>query len=290
MDKETLMRLERGREYYANREYEKAEPYLLKVAETEAGFADVMNMLGVIYHDRGQVAQARDYFEKALALNPRYTEAALNLAVTYNEQGLYDDARRVHEHATSLQPSEGKQIEPFARGKLSNMHADLGQAYSELQMVDKAIDEYREALDLSPGFADVRTRLGQLLKDCGRLDDAQAELERVKRDRSGYVPARISLGATYFAKNDKAGARREWAEVIEIDPENRTARMYLRMVDQLLAQEEARASGVNLEIESSSRPAESPTGDGELEFSFDGEKSSVTPAKLGGGDEKGEGD
>jgi len=290
MDKETLMRLERGREYYANREYEKAEPYLLKVAETETGFADVMNMLGVIYHDRGQVAQARDYFEKAIALNPRYTEAALNLAVTYNEQGLYDDARRIHEHATSLQPSEGKQIEPFARGKLSNMHADLGQAYAELQMLDKAISEYREALDLSPGFADVRTRLGQLLKDCGRLDDAQAELERVKRDRSGYVPARISLGATYFAKNDKLAARREWSEVMALDPENRTAGMYLRMVDQLLAQDEAAAAGMNLEVAKAPSSLE-PAGrdSGELEFQFDGEKSSVMPARLSESDKKGEG-
>jgi tetratricopeptide (TPR) repeat protein len=288
MDKETLSRLERGREYYANREYEKAEPYLLKVAETEGGFADVMNMLGVIYHDRGQIALARDYFEKATKLNPRYTEAALNLAVTYNEQGLYDEARRIHEHATSLQATDGKQIEPFARGKLSNMHADLGQAYAELQMHDKAIAEYREALDLNPGFADVRTRLGQLLKDCGRLDDAQAELERVKRDRAGYVPARVSLGATYFAKGDKTAARDEWREVIAVDPENRTARMYIRMVDQLLAQDEASAAGMNLEVEAAPAVAARAEGEsGDLDFAFDGERSSVMPAPVHPDEKKG---
>jgi tetratricopeptide (TPR) repeat protein len=279
MDKDTLMRLERGREYYANREYEKAEPFLLKVAETEAGFADVMNMLGVIYHDRGQVAIARDYFEKALALNPRYTEAAINLAVTYNEQGHYSEAKRVHEHAMSLQSAEGKQIEPFARGKLSNMHADLGQAYAELLMFDKAIAQYREALDLNPGFADVRTRLGQLLKDCGRLDDARVELERVKRERPAYLPARISLGAAYFAKNDKQAARREWNEVLDLDPENRTARMYVRMVDQLLAQDEATAAGMSLDVEPP-RIENVYNGNGELDFTFDGERSSVMPAET----------
>lgn len=286
MDKETLMQLERGREFYANREYDKAEPFLLKVAETETGFADVMNMLGVINHDRGQVAIARDYFEKALALNPRYTEAAINLAVTYNEQGHYEEARRVHEHAMSLQSVGGERvIEPFARGKLSNMHADLGQAYAELQMFEKAIAQYREALDLSPGFADVRTRLGQLLKDCGRVDDARVELERVKRDRPGYVPARISLGAAYFAGNDKASARREWSEVLGLDPENRTARMYLRMVDQLIAQDEAAAEGMNLEVEAP--PPESAEGGktDELDFTFDGKRGSVMPAPGTGGGE-----
>ncbi len=66
MDKKTLQRLERGREHYKNREYSKAEPYLLKVAQEETGFADIMNMLGVIYHDRGQVALAQEYFEKSM--------------------------------------------------------------------------------------------------------------------------------------------------------------------------------------------------------------------------------
>ena len=81
MDKEILHLLERGREHYENREYDKAEAYLLKVAENQDGFADVMNMLGVIYHDKGQVGSAQEYFEKALRINPKYTEAALNLAL-----------------------------------------------------------------------------------------------------------------------------------------------------------------------------------------------------------------
>lgn len=274
MDKDTLRRLERGREHYENREYDKAEAYLLKVIEVESGFADVMNMLGVIYHDRGQVGMAQEYFEKAMRINPRYTEAALNLAVTYNEQGKYDEAKRIHEHATSLAPQEERQIEPFARGKLANMHADLGRAYAELQLYDRAVIQYREALGLAPEFVDIRTRLGQLLKDAGRVDEALAELRLVSELRPGYVPGRISLGATYLAKDDKQAAREEWLEVLELDPENRTAGMYLRMVDQLLAQEEAAAAGVHLEVE---QPVSGATEGGrdDLDFSFDGEQSAV---------------
>ena len=55
MDKETLQQLESGREHYDNREYDKAEEYLLKVAKVQNNFADVMNMLGVINHDKGEV-------------------------------------------------------------------------------------------------------------------------------------------------------------------------------------------------------------------------------------------
>jgi tetratricopeptide (TPR) repeat protein len=273
MDRDLLRKLERGREHYESREFNRAEPYLLAVAEAEAGFADVMNMLGVIYHDRGRVGLAQEYFEKALRLNPRYTEAALNLAVTYNEQGKYDEAKKIHEHATSLAPQEEREIEPYARGKLSNMHADLGRAYAELQLYDPAVAQYRAALELAPDFADIRTRLGQLLKDAGRLDEALAELQLVKESRPGYVPGRISLGATYLAKGEKEKAKQEWDDAIELDPENRTAGMYIRMVEQMLAQDEADAAGMHLEVE---QPVtESTEGGDELSFSFDGEEASL---------------
>ncbi|HUT78701.1 MAG TPA: tetratricopeptide repeat protein [Polyangia bacterium] len=284
MDKDILMRLERGREHYENREYDKAETFLLEVAATTTGFADVMNMLGVIYHDRGQVALAQEYFAKAVEINPRYTEAALNLAVACNEQGLYEEARRAHEHVASLQPETSRDIEPFARGKLANMHADLGRAYAELQLHDKAIAQYREALGLSPEFADIRTRLGQLLKDAGQYEAALRELRKVKLDRPKYLPARISLGVTHFKMGELNQARFEWRAVLEQDPENRTAGMYLRMVDQLIAQAEAKAEGLDLEIapvvrEGGEQDAGAATAEGELDFSFDGDRSSVMPAR-----------
>ena len=51
MNKETQMHLDRGREFYATREFDKAEPHLLAAAQQLNNFADVMNMLGVINHD-----------------------------------------------------------------------------------------------------------------------------------------------------------------------------------------------------------------------------------------------
>jgi len=154
-------------------------------------------------------------------------------------------------------------------------------------MYDKAIEQYREALELSPDFADIRTRLGQILRDAGRHEEAVAEFLLVKEKRPAYVPARVSLGAAYFARGDKAAARDEWVEVLEIDADNRTAGMYLRMVDQMLAQEEAEREGVHLEVEEPMTEAEhSEEEKGELDFSFDGERSSVMPAPASRSDEE----
>ncbi len=279
MDKETLRELESGREHYENHEYDQAEEYLVKVAQKASNFADVMNMLGVINHDKGEIGIAQQFFEKAVAINPQYTEAALNLAVTYNEQGQYEDAKRIFAHVATLKDTKKKAIEPFARGKLANMHADLGRAYNELQLTDKALAQYREALLLCPDFVDIRTRLGKIMRDAGDIEGACEEFEKVKSQKPNYLPARISLGVTYFALANREAAKNEWEAVMELDPENKTAEMYLRMVDQLLAQDEAESAGVPMEVDDSS---DAPASDGEddLVFTFEGRESGVEPISM----------
>ncbi|MCK5796617.1 MAG: tetratricopeptide repeat protein, partial [Deltaproteobacteria bacterium] len=85
MNDQTRHRLIKGREHYENHEFLQAEALLTQVVQDDNDFADVYNMLGVIYHDQGRFRQAQTSFERALEINPAYTEAALNLAVTYNE-------------------------------------------------------------------------------------------------------------------------------------------------------------------------------------------------------------
>ena len=98
-----------GRELYERHDYAGAEPYLREVLSLRDDLADVHHMLGVIQHDRGELAEARLCFERALLLNPDYTEAALNLSIVCNELGAYTAAREVvgtiSERARHGQPS-----------------------------------------------------------------------------------------------------------------------------------------------------------------------------------------
>ncbi|HEX6272145.1 MAG TPA: tetratricopeptide repeat protein, partial [Polyangiaceae bacterium] len=161
MDDHVKQLLLLGREHYEKREFDKAE-YLLKqvVAETDR-FADVFDMLGVIAHTRGDFTQAERHFEKAVSLNPNYTEAQLNLMVTYNDLGKYDSAREVYARIRS-RGAQGGKGDPFAKGKIANMHAELSQAYQDAGMAAEAIAELERGIQLCPHFADLRTRLALL--------------------------------------------------------------------------------------------------------------------------------
>ncbi|HEY1553817.1 MAG TPA: tetratricopeptide repeat protein [Kofleriaceae bacterium] len=219
-----------GREHYNANELDRAEPYLAEAASARPSFPDLYNMLGVIYHAQGRFSDAEEAFENALRLNPRYTEAALNLSVTYNDRGKYDRAREVYVKAVAASVGQPNKLDRFARGKLANMHADLGSAYSGLAMFDEAVREYSKALDLCPDFADLRVRLGNVYRDMGMYHAAVAEFEHAKKLRPDFAPARIHLGVTLFSLGRRDAALAEWQAVLAIDPTNKSAQLYIRMV------------------------------------------------------------
>jgi tetratricopeptide (TPR) repeat protein len=218
-----------GREHYQKREFDKAE-YLLRqvVAKTER-FADVYDMLGVIAHGRGDFALAERHFEKAVGLNPNYTEAQLNLMVTYNDLGKYDAARKIYSTIRNRGVSGSVPSDPFAKGKIANMHAETSQAYQDVGMIREAVVELEKAVELCPDFADLRTRLGVLLRDEGDRVRARQQFEAAKLANPNYVHARVMLGVLMLTDHDPAKAIDEFEAVLALDAENKSAHMYMRV-------------------------------------------------------------
>ncbi len=230
MDERVKQMLLLGREHYQKREFDRAEPILREVLEHTDRFADVHDMLGVIAHSRGNFIAAERHFERALSINPSYTEAALNLAVTYNDRGKYEAAREVYARIKGRPSGTLQGLDPFARGKLANMHADLGQAYADAGLPREAIAEYEKAVSLCPHFADLRTKLGTLLRQVNELPHAREQYESAIAARPNYVPARVLLGVTLLAMGELDAAEESWKKALELEPDNTSAKMYLRML------------------------------------------------------------
>ena len=238
MDDRAKQLLVLGREHYDRREYDRAERLLLQVLEVTDRYADVYNMLAVILHDRGDFHAAERHFERAVELNPNYTEALLNLAVTYNDLGKYEAARRVY---ARIRREDGPSavMDPYVRGKIANMHADVAKAYADAGNRAEAIVELEKAVGLCPAFADLQARLGTLHRDGDNFARARVHYEAARAANPQFAPARVLLGVTLLSLGEADLAVAEWQEVLTIDPENRSAKMYLRMVE---AQRNARIS------------------------------------------------
>jgi tetratricopeptide (TPR) repeat protein len=232
MDERTRRLLQRGREHYAINEYDKAERCLVQLVRDDHAFADVFHMLGVIYAQKGLSKKAQGMFEEALKVNPGYTEAAINLAVTYNEQGRYKEAREVHRKMLAARKAAvpSSTVDPYIKGKIANMHAELATAYEEAGLLREAIHEFQRALTLCPTYVDIRSKLGAAYRSAGDLLAATREFERVKKENAKLVGPRLQLGMTYYAAGKADDAAREWKEVMQLFPGNKFARMYLALV------------------------------------------------------------
>ena len=232
-----------GREHYGKREFEKAEQMLRMVLEEEDRYADVHDMLGVIAHSRGNFLVAERHFERALEINPAYTEAALNLAVTYNDRGKYEKAREVYSRIKVGAAGTTAGLDPFARGKLANMHADVAQAYHDAGLIREAVREYEKAVGLCPHFADLQTKLGTLLRELNDLVSARKAYEAAIQAKPNYVPARLQLGVTLLSLGEPSAAEEHWKHVITLEPENSQAKMYLRMLERTRASQPPQPPG-----------------------------------------------
>ena len=219
-----------GRSLFEKKQYGQAEQYLAQVIEQNASFADVYNMLGVIYHDQGNFPKAQRAFETAIKVNPAYTEAALNLAVIYNDMGKYDEAKSVYESALSRQPVTVGKLDSFVCGKIANMYADIGDVFASSGMWEEAIAEYRRALALGPHFVDIRSKIGSALRDKGDKAEALKEFESIIAQSPTYVPAKVQYGVSLYSAGRKAEARKAWNEALALQPGNKTAEMYLHLV------------------------------------------------------------
>ncbi|HEV8244758.1 MAG TPA: tetratricopeptide repeat protein [Polyangiaceae bacterium] len=217
-----------GREHYQKREFDKAEYLLKQVIAATDRYADVYDMLGVVAHSRGDFAQAEAHFEKAVSLNPNYTEAQLNLMVTYNDLGKYDLARDIYSRIRN-RGAEGGTGDPFAKGKIANMHADLSKAYQDAGMVAEAMTELEKAVQLCPHFADLRTRLAALYRDTSQMQRAREQLELAKASNPNYAQARVLLGVVLLSAGEVDAARGEFETVLGADPDNKSAQMYLKI-------------------------------------------------------------
>jgi tetratricopeptide (TPR) repeat protein len=193
-------------------------------------FADVHYMMGVMHGQRDDLAAASKSLREALRINPAYTEAMLALANVYEQQGDYDRSREIAERAGGLARPANGALDATTRGKLANLHAQLGDAYRDVGEFREAIEAYAKALDRCPNFHDIRHRLGVALRNAGLPDRAIAEFGRVLRNHPTYYDSAVQLGLTYYSLGRIVDAGAQWEAVVAEQPNHADALMYLRMV------------------------------------------------------------
>ena len=230
MAAQTERALTRARERFAVQDYYGTVHLLEEIAAGGRAFADVHHLLGVSLSLLGQRDRALAEFARALELNPRYLEALIHQGLVLYEMGRDAEAEDSFRRASaSLTPSSNGLAAPVA-ARLANQHAELAEAYAEAGALDRAVEQYQRALELGPGFVDLRYRMARLLLESGRSLEAREALEEVLRSRPNFVDASAALGLAHYLSGDALGARDIWKKCLQRRPENARVEAYLAML------------------------------------------------------------
>ena len=220
-----------ARERFQLQDYYGAIHLLEEVVATGRAFADAHHLLGLSYSLVGQSDKALEQFGRALELNPRYVEALIHTGIVLNELGREDEAAASLRRASQVGSETRGGFPVHVAAKLANEHAALGDAYLEAGGLPEAIEQYRAALGLGPGFQDLRYKLGRMLLEAGRALEAREQFAMIVAERPNFMDAAVMLGLASYLAGDGLGARAIWDDCRERRPEDPRVEAYLAMLE-----------------------------------------------------------
>jgi tetratricopeptide (TPR) repeat protein len=101
----------------------------------------------------------------------------------------------------------------------SEAHSNLGNVLRELGRLDDAEASYRRSLKLKPDFAEAQNNLGITLFGLGRLEEAEACYLKAIEINRGYAEAINNLGNVYLDQGRLDEAMTCYHRALEINPE-----------------------------------------------------------------------
>jgi len=219
-----------AKERFAAQDYFGTVHLLEELISSGRAFADAHHLLGLALHLLDQPARALDALDAALSLNPRYVEALVHRALVLDSLGRGQDAADTLTRARALGGEARQGIPASHAAKLANLHAELAEAYAETGVLERAIEQYRRALELGPTFHDLRYRLARRLLEAGQPREAREELERVVEARPRFFDAWAAMGLTAYVAGDLEAARDVWTRLQRERPDDLKIRAYLSML------------------------------------------------------------
>lgn len=238
-------------------DYAKAEPELeLGVAKAPNDF-EARYQLGFVLERMEKPEQALPELQKAVALKPGDRAAQYQLVAVLRSVGRTQEAAQLVEQLRKEQNEESLNSQLASEGTKANdllqsgNPADAAQIYRQmlaenpnsawtaynlalaLEAVNDmkgAEDALRNAIDIDPKLAKIRSELGRIELSQGDLESAQKWLESALALDPELVDARGNLAMLYAKKSDLVSAEKLLRQTLEDDPNYKEGHLNLGLV------------------------------------------------------------
>ena len=169
-------------------------------AETHAGLA-------VALRSKGQIDEAIDEFKKALALSPGLLEAGTELLNLLSARGRVPEMVALLEDLAKRHPRQAK------------TKVLLGLAYSMVQQLSKAEEQFQSAINLDPNQGLAYNKLGVCQALGGRVEAAKASFMKAMQIEESRSEAYYNYGVTMEKANQAIVAFDYYEKALKARPD-----------------------------------------------------------------------
>lgn len=144
------------------------------------------------YRNSGNIPLALKNYQRALTINPDFAAAHERIGVIHQQQGNTMEAIASFSKAVELDPQS------------LEAQLGLGNAYQQMGWAELAIAHFQKALELHPDrfLAEYHCKLGDSLKERGKIAEAIASYERAIATNPDYIDGYRAIAQIYLRQNN----------------------------------------------------------------------------------------
>lgn len=187
------------------------EPYSDEPYSDESK-ADVLNIMGAIEAQQGQMQSAVLWFERAMQIHPQSSLYVFNLGNALRDLGETDKAIQAFQHAISITPD------------YAEAHANLGHCYYQQEQLDNAENHFRRAIALKPDYTNalygLGTVLGQKVQTKEKQNEAIQILQQLIVAQPNFAEAHNNLGNILRQQGQLEAAAQAFQTALQLKPQS----------------------------------------------------------------------
>jgi tetratricopeptide (TPR) repeat protein len=146
---------------------------------------DVFRKLSVAFLKKGKLEKAIDEYKRALKVNHEYAYIYEGIAEELRLRGDTGLIEKIYDLAST------------SGSKAASFYSNLGYDYHQLRKYDKAIENYKKAIDIDPMNAYNYNNMGVVFFEIGNYNDAKYAFDKAIALKPDYADAQYNVGVIF---------------------------------------------------------------------------------------------
>jgi len=195
-------------------DYANAELALNRALKLKPDSTETLLLLARVDSDQKKPVDALDLLVRAHKLAPQNTDVIYSLARVIMSQNYYEDSIPLLESGLKISPQR------------ADLHAALGESYFMSGKAEKAIEEFKQLIDMDPS-ARSYAFLGLSYRELGRFDEARKYFQEGQKKDPRNVSCLFNIGYIEARQGNHEAAEHLFQQALRLNPEHPEALLEL---------------------------------------------------------------